>query len=91
MYVLFVCMLFSFIAYVQHVKNEQFLLALGQKIRLVREQKKLTQLDLGLMCNNHAEQIGRIERGEHNVTICSLLIIANSLNITLKELLDFKY
>ncbi len=75
----------------QNVKNEKFLLLLGKKIRILREGKGLTQLDLGILCNNHAEQIGRIERGEFNVTICTLLVISNSLKISLSELLDFKY
>ncbi|MBC7383299.1 MAG: helix-turn-helix transcriptional regulator [Bacteroidia bacterium] len=75
----------------QNVKDEYFLAALGKRIRSIREAKKLTQLDLGLLCNNHSEQIGRIERGQHNVTICSLLLIANALEVSMKDLLDFDY
>ncbi|MEI6507293.1 MAG: helix-turn-helix transcriptional regulator [Bacteroidota bacterium] len=73
----------------QNVKNPTFLKALGQRIKRLREDRKLTQLALGELCNNHAEQIGRIERGELNVSICSLLIIADALEIDLKELFDF--
>ncbi len=91
MYVLLIAIAFIVVAIVQSVKNDVFLAFLGQRIRTIREAKKLTQLDLGLLCNNHAEQIGRIERGEHNVTICSLLVIANAFDTSLKELLDFKY
>lgn len=75
----------------QNVKDEQFLSLLGKQIRARRESQGLTQLDLGILCNNHAEQIGRIERGELNVTICSLLILAKALKMPLNELLDFNY
>ena len=74
----------------QNVKDDLFLKLIGQRIKSVREEKRLTQLDLGLLCNNHAEQIGRIERGEYNVTICSLLIVCKALGITLSELLSFQ-
>lgn len=79
----------EFLASVQKVKDEKFLSQLGSRVRSVREANGLTQLDLGLLCNNHAEQIGRIERGQHNVTICSLLHIARALKVPLRELLDF--
>ena len=41
------------------------------------------------MVGNSGKQIGRIERGENNVTICMLLLIAKSLKISLKELFDY--
>jgi transcriptional regulator with XRE-family HTH domain len=40
--------------------------------------------------DNYAEQIGRIEKGQLNVTICTLKKIAQSLEISLSELLDFE-
>jgi transcriptional regulator with XRE-family HTH domain len=43
-------------------------------------------MELGVMMGNHGEQVGRIERGEVNVTICTLKIISESLRIKLTEL-----
>ncbi|GAB4250278.1 MAG: hypothetical protein Kow0079_03480 [Vicingaceae bacterium] len=77
--------------YVHYIKDTEFLKALGKRIKAIRLEKHLTQEDLGFLCNNHGEQIGRIERGEHNVTICSLLNISKALKVPLKELLDFEY
>ena len=48
----------------------------------------MTQLQLGVSCNNYAEHIGRIERGKLNVTVCSLKSIAKALNVKLKEIVD---
>jgi transcriptional regulator with XRE-family HTH domain len=76
---------------VQNIKDQKFLNELGFRVKELREAKGFTQLDLATLCDNHAEQIGRIERGQYNVTICSLLVIAKSLEVKLKDLLDFKY
>ena len=62
----------------QNVTDRLFLVKLGKRIKILRESQNLTQVDLGVMCQNHAEQIGRIERGQHNVTVCSLLKISTA-------------
>ena len=74
----------------QNVKNDSFLKALGVRIRQLRKERNLTQEDLGAICNNHGEQIGRIERGELNVTSSTLYMIAEGLKISMKELFDFE-
>ena len=74
----------------QYVKDEKFLKKLGAKIRELRKSRNMTQVELGVACNNYAEQIGRIERGELNVTICSLKTIAKALKIKLKDLVDLE-
>ena len=73
----------------QYVKDTIFLKALENRIRLLRVQKKLSQLYVGASMDNYAEQIGRIERGELNVTICTLKKIAEALSVTLNELFIF--
>jgi len=73
---------------VQYVKDEAFLIDLGKRIRELREAKNLTQLELAVLCGNHAEQIGRIERGKSNVTICTLKKIAEALEVKISDLTD---
>lgn len=73
----------------QNIKDDKFLLLLGKRIKELRIKKGLSQLELAVNMENHAEQIGRIERGKHNVSICTLLHIADSLEVTLSELLNF--
>lgn len=85
--------LFSFIhirqhCIVQNVKDKAFLKLLGFRIRNLRKEKKLTQLDLAVQMDNYAEQVGRIERGQLNVSICTLKKIAEALDISLSELLE---
>jgi transcriptional regulator with XRE-family HTH domain len=71
---------------VQYVKDEKLLKALGQRIRDIRKKRNLTQVELGVKCDNYAEQIGRIERGQLNVSISTLNVIAKALDVTLSEL-----
>lgn len=72
----------------QYVKDEVFLTNLGKRIRDIRISKNLTQLELAVLCNNYAEQIGRIERGKLNVTICTLKKIADALNVKIADLTE---
>jgi transcriptional regulator with XRE-family HTH domain len=73
---------------VQNLDEKIFLILLGKKIRHLRKRKGFSQLDLAVIMDNYAEQIGRIERGQLNVTICTLKKIAYALSISLSELLD---
>jgi transcriptional regulator with XRE-family HTH domain len=74
---------------VQNHSNKIFLKSLGTRIRDIRKSKNLSQLDLGVAMDNYAEQVSRIERGQLNVTICTLKDIASALDISLSELLIF--
>lgn len=72
----------------QYIKDTKFLKKLGARIRALRKARNMSQVELAVRCNNYAEQIGRIERGELNVTICSLKTIATALEVSLSELVD---
>lgn len=73
----------------QNIYDKEFLKQLGKHIASLRKTKGLTQFDLAMRMDNHAEQIGRVERGQLNVTICTLKKIAESLDVPLHELLNF--
>ncbi len=74
----------------QNVKDKKFLNVLGQHIRELRLAKHLTQEDLGFLVGNSGKQIGRIERGENNVTSCMLYSISKALKLPLKDIFDFE-
>ncbi len=71
----------------QNVKDPQLLKRIGERIRNIRKQQNLSQARLAVLMNNHAEHLGRIERGEINVTITTLNQIASCLNIDVAELI----
>lgn len=61
--------------------------AIGQLIRIQRSQQKLTQESLALQCGIDRSYMGRIERGEVNLTVEKLYEIATILEIDAKILL----
>lgn len=60
---------------------------IGKKIKKLRLKKGLTQLDLAVACNFEESSIGRLENGNTNPTIKTLLKVLNALGIKLYELL----
>lgn len=60
---------------------------LGQNIRKARQEKKISQEKLALMCGLDRSYMGRIERGEVNITLEKLYLIASILKIDVKKLL----
>ena len=63
----------------------------GAKMAYVRKLKKLSQMKLAEIIDMNFNYIGQIERGEANVTIKTMVLIANALGVELKELFDFKF
>lgn len=62
-------------------------LKVGQLIREKRKEKQISQEKLALLCNIDRSYLGRIERGEVNITILKLYEIAEVLKVNAKELL----
>ncbi|MGK8801156.1 helix-turn-helix domain-containing protein [Acinetobacter seifertii] len=62
-------------------------LKVGQLIRKKRKEKQISQEKLALLCNIDRSYLGRIERGEVNITILKLYEISNVLDTNAKELL----
>lgn len=60
---------------------------IGQLIRSKRTELKITQESLALQCGIDRSYVGRIERGEVNITVEKLYEIAVVLKINAKELL----
>ncbi|MFV5383430.1 MULTISPECIES: helix-turn-helix domain-containing protein [Acinetobacter] len=60
---------------------------IGQLIRSKRTELKITQESLALQCGIDRSYVGRIERGEVNITVEKLYEIAVVLEINAKELL----
>ncbi|MEQ1079520.1 helix-turn-helix domain-containing protein [Acinetobacter seifertii] len=60
---------------------------IGQLIRQKRKEKQISQEKLALLCNIDRSYLGRIERGEVNITILKLYEISNILDADPKELL----
>ncbi|MDH1700044.1 helix-turn-helix domain-containing protein [Acinetobacter johnsonii] len=62
-------------------------IAIGQLIRNKRTELKITQETLALQCGIDRSYMGRVERGEVNLTVEKLYEIASALEINAKELI----
>ena len=62
-------------------------LAVGQLIRNSRLKKEISQEKLALICDIDRSYLGRIERGEVNITIEKLYELATALEMDAKDLL----
>ena len=70
-------------------KNKaQLLTEIGNRIRLKREEKNLSQQDLAAFCNFEKTNMSRLEAGRTNPTISTLFKISQALGIKLVDLLD---
>lgn len=79
----------------KHYKDEAAIKAFGEKVREARLAKGMTieELSNALITDDfelHPTQIGRIERGETNVSISYIVLLAKVLNVKPSELLDFE-
>ena len=72
-------------------KNIELEKRFGAKLAYVRKSKKLSQMKLAEIVDMNFNYIGQIERGEANVTIKTMRILANALDIELRELFDFSF
>ncbi len=71
------------------ISRDIFITNFGVHIRQLREKKNMSQQDLANDCNMSKRQIGRIERGEINTSLGTIVNIANALDIEPKDLLNF--
>ena len=58
----------------------------GNILRKIRETRKMSQEDFALLCDISRAYYGRIERGEHSVTLDICKKISDALGITISEL-----
>ena len=63
----------------------------GAKLAYIRKSKKLSQMKLAEIVDMNFNYIGQIERGEANVTIRTMKILADALGINVIELFDFTF
>lgn len=71
-------------------KNKN-LLELGNKIRLERMKRAMSQEKLAELANVSIRTISDIERGLTDIRYTNLLQIATAFNLPLSEMVDFKF
>lgn len=70
-----------------NLSDQRFLRRIGDRLREQRISRGWTQDELGEKCELHRTFIGSVERGERNISILNLKVIAGALRVPLSELL----
>lgn len=68
------------------MKEQQNILQFGNKIRELRETRKLTQAELAEMVGFSTNFVGMIERGKRNTTVSNVFKFAEALGVEAYQL-----
>ncbi len=70
-------------------RHNKGLIQFGSKIKEIRRLQKISQDQLSFESGISKNQISRIERGEINTGLSTIIILADALNVSLKDLFDY--
>ena len=70
--------------------NEFILVVLANNLKRIRQQAGLTQSELAVKTGIHKNYISGVERGQRNISLCSLSRIARGLNTSPDRLLSLR-
>lgn len=68
--------------------SSEVLYKFSQKLKMIRQERGLSQEGLALLCNIDRTYVGRLENLKRNPSLEILSKIADGLGMTLSELLD---
>jgi transcriptional regulator with XRE-family HTH domain len=71
------------------IQNEKRLKQFGRHLQKLREQKNLSLRELASLASMDFSQIHRIEKGKTNPGLTILLNLAESLDVSCSELMNF--
>lgn len=72
------------------MNKEELQKIIGNRIKLLRESKGISQQVLAAMCNFEKGNMSRIEAGRTNPTLTTLYKISQSLGIKVTDIVDFE-
>lgn len=68
--------------------EKQLLIQIGLKIKQLRKDKGISQIDLADLCDFEKSNMARIEAGKTNLTVRTLLKISIALKVSIVDLLS---
>ncbi|WP_051935795.1 helix-turn-helix domain-containing protein [Salegentibacter sp. Hel_I_6] len=73
------------------ISNSKFLKIFGERLKNIRLQSNLSYRELGKRCDLDYSYISKVEKGEKNIQLSTILEFAKGLQIHPKELFDFSF
>jgi transcriptional regulator with XRE-family HTH domain len=68
--------------------DKAYLAAFGERVRTLRKSRGFSQERLADSCQLDRTYIGGIERGERNITILKVRLIAQALEVPISEIFE---
>lgn len=68
------------------MEDQHTLIKLGARVKQLRQQQSLTQLELAVKSNLEKSRISRIETGQMNSTVLTLYKLSTALNLNIADL-----
>lgn len=70
------------------INYQEEILCISERIKELRKERKLTVQELAYRCDMERSNMSRIEAGRTNLTVKTLCIVCNALNVTLSDLVQ---
>jgi transcriptional regulator with XRE-family HTH domain len=71
-----------------YYRDDVFLKKIGEKVRFLRQEAGLSQMDLAFRCNDKDySQINRLELGKINFSVSYLKLVSNALKVKVLDLI----
>lgn len=70
------------------IRNEELIIAFGQRVRMFRREKGFTMETLSAIANIEYRQLSDVELGKTNATLSTALAISQALGIPFRELME---
>lgn len=67
--------------------SKQITQTLAENLLAFRRERQISQEELAELCNLHRTYIGSVERGERNVTLSTLEVLAQAVGVSIPSLL----
>jgi transcriptional regulator with XRE-family HTH domain len=74
-----------------YFRETKWLIEFGKNLKRIRGDKKFTQERLAYESGLALSQIARLEVGDRNPTLCTIIVIAKTLKVEPGELLNGKF
>lgn len=73
-----------------NIDDNNYLRSFGKNLKRIRAKKGISLRELAASCDVDHSNIGKIEKGEFNITLLTILELSKGLEIHPKKLLDFE-
>lgn len=70
------------------IDYQEEIVCISKRIRVLRKAKRLTIQELAYRCDMERSNLSRIESGRTNLTIKTICVICNALNVSMRDIIQ---